>query len=156
MGLKNWWGNRSYWQKGGMVILIIFFMVMSVFLLVPQLTHPKYIFNNGIWRTFPDSCVDSCPTQEQLKDNGRSCYPAFTEGWDCGKDKCWNGEKCVENSQKTRCSNREWVYNLNNCPTPIYNKTQCIQTSGIFENNSCIRPKDSVGWTDGFGCDYIS
>lgn len=46
----------------------------------------------GIWREFPNTCVDSCPLARNPE--VILCGQAFTFGCDCGEDMCWNGESC--------------------------------------------------------------
>ncbi len=45
----------------------------------------------GEWKTFNNGCVDSCRRYEM-------CTQALTDGCDCGPDKCWGGERCLNNS----------------------------------------------------------
>ncbi|MBU2523417.1 MAG: hypothetical protein KKE23_03965 [Nanoarchaeota archaeon] len=45
--------------------------------------------NGGNWKVFPDGCADKCG-------NMRQCTEAFVESCDCGEDKCWNGNSCIE------------------------------------------------------------
>ncbi|MFW6173563.1 MAG: hypothetical protein ACOC5T_07455 [Elusimicrobiota bacterium] len=47
----------------------------------------------GEWKTFPNTCVDSC---EYRRGEVQFCGQALTEGCECGTNKCWNGETCVE------------------------------------------------------------
>lgn len=49
----------------------------------------------GFWKSFPNTCVDSCSyvrSKERIM-----CGQAFTDGCDCGPDKCWNGKSCEIN-----------------------------------------------------------
>tara|TARA_Y100000310_G_C20658422_1_gene803282 strand:+ start:1795 stop:2073 length:279 start_codon:yes stop_codon:yes gene_type:complete len=49
----------------------------------------------GVWREFNNGCVDSCSLERRPKEI--ACTQAFTNGCDCGEDKCWNGETCEKN-----------------------------------------------------------
>ena len=44
--------------------------------------------SGGIWKEFPDTCVDSCGYYRGNPSIG--CGEALTDGCDCGTDKCWN------------------------------------------------------------------
>jgi len=50
-------------------------------------------FGGGEWREFSNSCADQCGTQDQL------CAQVVTEGCECGDGQCWDGEKCVLESE---------------------------------------------------------
>jgi len=47
----------------------------------------------GKWYEFADSCLDYCPNQigEPV------CAQVVTQGCDCGRYECWDGEGCVLN-----------------------------------------------------------
>ncbi|MBU4284423.1 MAG: hypothetical protein KJ968_04910, partial [Nanoarchaeota archaeon] len=45
----------------------------------------------GVWRTFPNTCGDSCAYRRNER---VMCGMAFTDGCDCGENKCWNGKTC--------------------------------------------------------------
>ena len=47
----------------------------------------------GKWHQFADNCVDFCPNQigEPV------CTQVITQGCDCGRYECWDGEGCVLN-----------------------------------------------------------
>jgi hypothetical protein len=47
----------------------------------------------GEWKTFPNTCVDSC---EYRRNDDLMCGMALTEGCDCGEGMCWNGESCEQ------------------------------------------------------------
>ena len=55
----------------------------------------KCLNAKGIWKEFPNGCVDSCILERSKEPV--FCTQAFTFGCDCGEDKCWNGETCEEN-----------------------------------------------------------
>jgi hypothetical protein len=65
----------------------------------PIHNHPEIICQavGGEWRTFSNGCVDSCALARQDPNDPIVCTMAFTEGCDCGPDKCWNGETCEAN-----------------------------------------------------------
>ncbi|GEM_PF-1474340 len=66
------------------------------FALCPQF-DPKLLCEkaSGVWKSFPNTCVDSC---EKARAKERVfCGQAFTDGCDCGPDKCWNGKSCEDN-----------------------------------------------------------
>ncbi len=51
--------------------------------------------SGGLWKFFPNTCVDSCSyarSKERIM-----CGQAFTDGCDCGPNKCWNGKSCEIN-----------------------------------------------------------
>lgn len=50
----------------------------------------------GVWRQFGNGCADDCRSKF---DQFSICTQALTYGCDCGKSRCWNGDKCV--SQKS-------------------------------------------------------
>lgn len=50
--------------------------------------------SGGTWETFPNSCVDSC---EKAADPGLMCLTVLTDGCNCGPDRCWDGDTCVNN-----------------------------------------------------------
>lgn len=71
------------------LIGVIAFLLTSFIALTqvaPRLEHPECYSSGGKWATFPTGCVDRCGAQ--------ICTEAFTEGCDCGADKCWNGTHC--------------------------------------------------------------
>ncbi len=47
--------------------------------------------DKGVWRQFGNGCADSC---EAKFDKTSICTQAITYSCECGKNKCWNGEKC--------------------------------------------------------------
>jgi len=49
----------------------------------------------GKWRSFGNSCVDSC-SYARAKGT-MMCAQALTDGCDCGSSKCWDGKNCVAN-----------------------------------------------------------
>ena len=48
--------------------------------------------NKGVWREFGNGCVDECFAKF---DELAVCTYARTFGCDCGKGKCWDGDKCT-------------------------------------------------------------
>jgi hypothetical protein len=46
----------------------------------------------GLWRDFGDSCVDGCLAK---LDSLTMCARAITAGCDCGENRCWDGNSCV-------------------------------------------------------------
>jgi hypothetical protein len=46
----------------------------------------------GVWRQFGNGCADDCRSKF---DQFSICTQALIYGCDCGKNRCWNGEKCV-------------------------------------------------------------
>lgn len=55
-----------------------------------QETNPALVecYNSGgTWASFSNGCVDSC---EKARNPSILCTQAFTDGCDCGPDKCWN------------------------------------------------------------------
>ncbi len=69
---------------GVLVFLLTSFIVLTQ--VAPKLEHPECYSSGGKWATFPNGCVDRCGAQV--------CTEEFTEGCDCGADKCWNGTHC--------------------------------------------------------------
>ena len=49
--------------------------------------------SQGIWREFGSGCVDNC--LKKIDPYNIVCTSALTYGCECGKNRCWNGEKCV-------------------------------------------------------------
>ncbi len=48
--------------------------------------------SKGVWRQFGNGCVDECrPKLDQFY----ICTGAITNGCECGKSRCWDGESCV-------------------------------------------------------------
>ena len=47
--------------------------------------------DRGVWREFGNGCADSC---EAKFDKTSICTQAITYACECGKNKCWNGERC--------------------------------------------------------------
>ena len=50
--------------------------------------------SGGTWRTFPDSCVDSCSNVDR---RDLMCLMVLTDSCDCGTGSCWNGSECIGN-----------------------------------------------------------
>ncbi len=48
----------------------------------------------GVWREFANSCVDSC--EYNRNPEIISCAQVLTMGCDCGENRCWNGDTCVD------------------------------------------------------------
>lgn len=48
--------------------------------------------DRGVWREFGNGCADSC---EAKFDKTSICTQALTYSCECGKNKCWNGERCT-------------------------------------------------------------
>ncbi len=56
--------------------------------------------SKGVWRQFGNGCVDECrPKLDQFY----ICTGAITNGCECGKGRCWDGESCIsiESYKKT-------------------------------------------------------
>ncbi len=49
--------------------------------------------SQGIWKKFSTSCADDC----NQKTSGAICNAKTTESCECGREKCWNGSKCIDN-----------------------------------------------------------
>jgi hypothetical protein len=48
--------------------------------------------SKGVWRQFGNGCVDECrPKLDQFY----ICTGAITNGCECGKSRCWDGESCT-------------------------------------------------------------
>lgn len=48
--------------------------------------------SKGVWRQFGNGCVDECrPKLDQFY----ICTGAITNGCECGKGRCWDGETCI-------------------------------------------------------------
>lgn len=47
---------------------------------------------NGVWRIFNNSCYDNC---EKEIDKNTPCYKILKYNCDCGQDRCWKDNKCV-------------------------------------------------------------
>jgi hypothetical protein len=48
--------------------------------------------SKGVWRQFGNGCVDECrPKLDQFY----ICTGAITNGCECGKSRCWDGESCI-------------------------------------------------------------
>lgn len=68
------------------------FLVGVLVLLVVSGCSPEELActrGEGTWAYLPDTCVDAC--------HSSGCGFAFTQGCDCGPDKCWDGERCTPN-----------------------------------------------------------
>jgi|SRR3989344_2821379 len=53
--------------------------------------------SGGEWVAFPNPCsTDECRLLTSPRGDG--CVQVMTESCNCGPDKCWNGQECVENS----------------------------------------------------------
>ena len=50
---------------------------------------------DGRWITFGNTCVDSC--SKARSPEPVMCGQAFTDGCDCGPERCWNGKTCENN-----------------------------------------------------------
>ena len=50
--------------------------------------------NGAAYRSFTDSCMDSCRKQRNPE---LACAAVLTTGCDCGQGKCWNGFECEPN-----------------------------------------------------------
>ena len=50
--------------------------------------------------------------------------------------------------------NQGFYFNITQC-TPKPKQILCESSDGIWSNNECVCPENSVGWTDSVGCDYI-
>jgi len=62
----------------------------------PTISAQQACIDTGFtWKSFPDSCVDSC---DLLASNRPSCLQEFTYGCDCLANRCWNGSRCVLNA----------------------------------------------------------
>jgi len=55
--------------------------------------------SNGTWRIFNHTCHDKC---DKEIDKNTPCYKVLEYGCDCGKDKCWQNNKCVEVKDLTK------------------------------------------------------
>lgn len=49
--------------------------------------------SQGVWREFGNGCVDNCI--KKIDPYNIVCTSALTYGCECGKNRCWNSEKCV-------------------------------------------------------------
>ncbi len=49
--------------------------------------------SQGVWREFGNGCIDNC--LKKIDPYNIVCTSALTYGCECGKNRCWNGEKCV-------------------------------------------------------------
>ena len=90
------------------IILIVLIIVLSgvVYFLWGQYKinsleegkEKSCLLGGGKWSYMKDTCGDSC--QSKIPgDNGLSpvaCGQAFTWNCDCGNNKCWDGENCVD------------------------------------------------------------
>ncbi len=92
------------------LIAVVILAVLFYFFVFPYVggERGKCAGGGGSWITF-SGCQDSCSSIEYLKNEyipgtniksmPPSCPAAFSEGCDCGKDACWDGEKCVSNDE---------------------------------------------------------
>ncbi|MCC5815650.1 MAG: hypothetical protein JJT78_12910 [Leptospira sp.] len=53
----------------------------------------------GTWRSFPNTCVDHCSI---LRNPNLNCGQAFTNGCDCGAERCWEEGTCKPNPTGTK------------------------------------------------------
>jgi hypothetical protein len=77
-----------------LIFLLISFLFIGSFLSEwPQ--NYQCWQGNGTWTGFPTDCQDECdyPT------NVRACADFATLGCECGPEKCWNGNKCINNEE---------------------------------------------------------
>lgn len=49
----------------------------------------------GTWTEFPTTCTDTC--QYVRGKYPYDCGDALTYSCDCGRDKCWDGTRCIMN-----------------------------------------------------------
>jgi hypothetical protein len=82
------------------LFLISVFFGQEVFAQIARSTsfddRPICQETKGVWRQFGNGCADDCRSKF---DQFSICTQALAYGCDCGKSRCWNGEKCV--SQKS-------------------------------------------------------
>lgn len=81
----------------GVIILIASTIVISYLYfdeLEPRIKYPQCYDGGGKWRTFPNTCGDSCSF---LEEEQVLCGQAFWPNCDCGDDKCWDGKRCMPN-----------------------------------------------------------
>jgi hypothetical protein len=47
--------------------------------------------DRGIWKKFSNACADQCISRS----NSAICASVITDSCDCGQNRCWNGESCI-------------------------------------------------------------
>lgn len=60
--------------------------------------------SDGIWRKFGDSCIDKCRPK---LDEFAICVSKFSYACGCGKNRCWNGETCIDLSTYKKIYEKE-------------------------------------------------
>ena len=80
----------------------------------PKLTCAQ---TGGTWREFPDSCADTCPSNQP-----RVCLTVITSSCDCGSKACWSGTACIPNPPYSSPTPT---------PTPVANSVPEIVTSSL-------------------------
>ena len=82
---------------GGILSLIILLFIIIAITTIHESWPDNYKCwkGGGSWEGYPDGCHDEC----YYLSNPRICTEAFSVGCDCGPDKCWNGNKCIPNSE---------------------------------------------------------
>jgi len=81
-------------------IIIFIFLVFFSIILYPIIFHFDCYTGGGKWRGLSTTGVDYCWTKGMGGE-------AITAGCDCGPDKCWDGNKCVYDEQKSVYSEKE-------------------------------------------------
>jgi hypothetical protein len=78
------------------IFFILLFIAFNVFANTRLTTFEDRIpceKSYGIWREFGNGCVDNCI--KKIDPYNIVCTSALTYGCECGKNRCWNNEKCV-------------------------------------------------------------
>ncbi|RLE39184.1 hypothetical protein DRJ17_01520 [Candidatus Woesearchaeota archaeon] len=99
----------------------------------------------GVWKDFPDNCVDSCIT---LKKINPTCTAVITPGCDCGPDKCWDDDtkNCIQNLKvpgfiKLDRKTAEQKLQEAGCWYNLTRKSECIVFEDpywIIQNEICL------------------
>ena len=82
--------------KSNAVFFIFFFVVFNAFANNRPTTFDDRFAcekSQGVWREFGNGCVDNCI--KKIDPYNIVCTSALTYGCECGKNRCWNAEKCV-------------------------------------------------------------
>ena len=96
---------------------------------------------DGIWESFPNSCVDSC---DLINKDIYLCAQVITEGCDCGVYRCWNGETCEAHTSyptQEQCESED--------------KCTCIDINcDYIPKGKTLEEVCEVGFEAGWTCDY--
>lgn len=79
-----------------MKLYSLFFYIFIIFSFnALSATGNKNLCNqsSGMWRIFNHTCFDDCAKEV---DKNTPCYKILEYGCDCGENKCWQNDKCID------------------------------------------------------------